>query len=396
MAHWMMKAPTGLMANGPRRAMAQGKVGLALLGVALLSGCASLPISGPTGRQVFRATEEGGEPQFKIISVANVAQLPAPPASAPQFADDTLPSPTDLVGQGDVLDVQIYEAGVTLFAGSRMSAAGAATSTGSAQAERLPALRVDDKGEIFVPFVGRLRAAGHTTGELADMIRRGLRGLSQDPQVVVSLSQSLTNSVILGGELARPGRLALSTNRETLSEVIALAGGYRGEAKDIAVQITRAGLRQEFRLAEVMSGPQSTMRVHPADRIDLIKRPQTFAVLGAAGRVEQLNFTAPANSLAEALAQAGGPNPNLGDAKAVFVFRFEKDAQGVEKPTVYHINMMNPGSVFLAQRFMMRDKDVLYVGNAAANQPSKLIQLVSQMFSPIVAVQGALVNTGTI
>jgi polysaccharide export outer membrane protein len=44
--------------------------------------------------------------------------------------------------------------------------------------------------------------------------------------------------------------------------------------------------------------------------------------------VEQINFSAPTVSLAEALALAGGPNPNLGDAKAVFVFRFVKDAQG--------------------------------------------------------------------
>jgi polysaccharide export outer membrane protein len=57
---------------------------------------------------------------------------------------------------------------------------------------------------------------------------------------------------------------------------------------------------------------------------------------------------------------------------------------------------MNPGTIFLAQRFVMRDKDVLYVGNAAANQPTKLIQLVSQMFSPIVAVESVLVNTGTV
>jgi polysaccharide export outer membrane protein len=138
------------------------------------------------------------------------------------------------------------------------------------------------------------------------------------------------------------------------------------------------------------------MRIQPGDRVELIKRPQTFAVLGAAGRVEQLSFSAPANSLAEALAMSGGPNPNLGDAKAVFVMRFERGADGTDQPTIYHFNMMNPGTFFLAQRFAMRDKDVLYVGNAAANQPSKLIQLVSQMFSPIVAVQGALVNSGAI
>jgi polysaccharide export outer membrane protein len=32
---------------------------------------------------------------------------------------------------------------------------------------------------------------------------------------------------------------------------------------------------------------------------------------------------------------------------------------------------------------------VLYIGNAAANQPSKLIQLISQLFSPLVVLTSA-------
>ena len=72
------------------------------------------------------------------------------------------------------------------------------------------------------------------------------------------------------------------------------------------------------------------------------------------------------------------------------MFRYVRDEQGNEVPKVYHLNMMNTGSYFLAQRFAMRDKDVLYFGNAAANQPSKLIQLISQLFSPILTVTAAV------
>jgi polysaccharide export outer membrane protein len=142
---------------------------------------------------------------------------------------------------------------------------------------------VDDKGMIFVPFVGNLRAAGHTTGELSGMIRRSLKGLSQDPQVVVSLAQSINNAVIVGGEVGRPGRLVLSTNRE-LADVIALAGGYRGEAKDIVVQLLRGKSRLEYRLSDVNDGGAVDLRVQPGDRVDLIKKHQTFAVLGRRAR----------------------------------------------------------------------------------------------------------------
>jgi len=383
------------------RASGRTHKGWAALALGLvLPGCASLPISGPTGHQVENAAVDGQKPAelpFRLVSVDRMAALPAQAGVAPPVANSSLPAPTDLIGSGDVLDIQIYEAGVALFSGSRLASPGTvASGTGAAQAEHLPATRVDDAGEIFLPFVGKLRAGGHTAGELSVMIRRSLKGLSQDPQVMVSVAQSITNSVIVGGEIAKPGRLVLSTNRESLADVIALAGGWRGEAKDIAVQITRGRARIEYRLAEVMAGADHEFRIQPTDRIELLKKPQTFAVLGAAGRVEQLSFSAPAMSLAEALAASAGPNPNLGDAKAVFVFRFERGADGKEEPVVYHVNMMNAANIFLAQRFAMRDKDVLYVGNAAANQPSKLIQLVSQLFSPIVAVETTLVSTGAI
>ncbi|HZV11293.1 MAG TPA: polysaccharide biosynthesis/export family protein, partial [Novosphingobium sp.] len=281
-------------------------------------------------------------------------------------------------------------------AGARGGDAQGAGLTGGAQAERLGGIRVDDAGLVRLPYAGPIRAAGRTPGELALQIRAGLKGLSQNPQVVVAISQTIANSVIVGGEVGRPGRLVLATNRETLSDAVALAGGYRGEAKDLAVRVVRAGRALEYRLADVLSAPARDMRVAPGDRIEVLRQPFSFAVMGAAGKVEQMAFSGPGVSLAEAVAMAGGAHPALGDAKAVFVFRFVADGAGGEKPVVYHLDMMRGGAYFLSQRFAMRDKDLLFIGNAAANQPTKLIQLVSQLFTPIVAVESGLVTTGAL
>jgi polysaccharide export outer membrane protein len=49
--------------------------------------------------------------------------------------------------------------------------------------------------------------------------------------------------------------------------------------------------------------------------------------------------------------------------------------------------MLKPQSYFLSQRFAMRDKDVIYIANAAANQPSKLVGIVNQLFSPFVTAR---------
>lgn len=292
------------------------------------------------------------------------------------------PQPTDLLGPGDVLTISIYEAGVALFGNSALTAVPGAVNT-SSTAEKLPVVRVDDYGFIRVPFVGRIKAAGRTAAELQAIIQDGLRGMSQDPQVMVTIEQSITNSVIVAGEVAKPGRLVLATNRESLLDAIALAGGYRGEARDAVARVQRDGQTFETRLSDLMDLPEGDLTVAPGDRITLVSRPQSFSVLGAPNRADEIKFPRGRLTLAEAVALAGGANPNAGDAGAVFVFRYVPGPDGAERPTVYQLNMMRPGAYLLSQRFLMHDRDVLYVGNARANQLTKFVQLMSQLFVPV-------------
>lgn len=369
---------------------------LYLVLLASLSGCASLPSGGPTGRQVIRSatTPKDGTTPIQVVEVNTPADLIGDgSAGSPTMLFPELdPPPTDMVGPGDVLDINIYEAGVTLFSGSNANAVSPAqlAATPGVQVQKLPPMRVDDTGEITVPYAGTLRVAGSTVGEVEAMIRRALRNLSQNPQVLVTMEQAITNSVIVGGEVVRPGRLVLQTNRETLSDVIALAGGYRGNARDLTLRISRAGQTVDVRMTDLTDKAGLDGRAYPGDRFTLISNPRSYSVLGASGRIEQAPFTRSDLSLAEAISAAGGSNPGLGDPAAIFVFRYVRGADGSEQPVVYHLNMMKTNSYFLSQRFMMRDRDVLYFGSAAANQPSKLVQLISQLFSPILTVTSAV------
>jgi polysaccharide export outer membrane protein len=363
----------------------------AIFPAVLVGGCATLPSSGPTGAQIQKGAQasQGVEP-IKIVELTNIAALPSSPAPPAIFRNDFDAAPTDLVGPGDVLDTTIYETGTTLFAGDGKSPAGGVSFAPAAQAERLPPQRIDDNGEIRIPYIGKLRVAGLTVAQIEASVRAAMRGLSQNPQVSVSIRDDITNTVIIAGEIGRPGRLVLSTNRETVGDAIALSGGYRGDAKDLSVMLQRQDVSAEYRLADILNGAQRDLRIRPGDKIAIIRSPRTFSVLGAPGRVEQIPFSGPSISLTEALAQSAGVNPNAGDPRAVFVFRFVHGDDGKDIPVVYHLNMMNTGAYFLSQRFVMRDKDVLYIGNAGANQPSKLVQIISQLFAPIVTVTSAV------
>lgn len=374
-----------------------GRYGVLAAGL-LLSGCVGLPSSGPTGNFIRKSASAAEAPfPYTLVDVVDAASLPAAPQRVVPTLVDAARQPTDLLGAGDIVNVTVYEAGVTLFGGNA-AGGGAAGAGGSASiglpvgssAERLPAMRIDDSGYIRIPFVGRVRAAGRTPAELQTAIQAGLRGKSQSPQVVVTIGESVSNSIILGGEVARPGRLVLSTNRESLADAIALGGGYRGAAKDAVARVERNGSTFEMRLSDLLDLPEEDVRVAPGDRITVISRPQSFSVLGAASRAEEITFPRSNLSLTQAVALSGGSNPNQGDPAAIFVFRMVRLPNGQEQPTVYNVNMMQPGAYLLAQRFTMRDRDVLFVGNARANQLTKFVQLLSQLFLPITTVNNSV------
>lgn len=42
-------------------------------------------------------------------------------------------------------------------------------------------------------------------------------------------------------------------------------------------------------------------------------------------------------------------------------------------PTVYRANFRDPSSFFFAQSFPMRNRDIIYVGNADANEVTKFL-----------------------
>ena len=362
------------------------------LALTLVSACSSLPSSGPTGSQIQAGVSDPNLADLGIalVPVDSLAAIPPrvePVAlQIPQYE----PPPTDMVGQGDVLSITIFEAGVTLFGGNRQTAPNGGFDP-SVRANELPPRRVDDDGMIDVPYVGRLRVMGNTVAEVQDKIRAGLRNLSQDPQVLVSRKEVIGNSIIVSGDVNRPGRLVLQTNNETLADAIALAGGYRGDAKDLVMLFERGQNSARVRLSDVVAGPYRSLRAYPGDRLTVISEPMTFSVLGATGRVQQMPFAQNTMTVLEAIAAAGGPNPNSGDPKAVFLFRY--NGPNETEPTVYHFNMMQTPTYFLAQQFALHDEDILYFGNSASNQPQKVIQTISQLFSPIVT---AITVTNTI
>lgn len=368
------------------------RAALACTIAAALAGCSTLPASGPTAGQIVK----GAQPSRNLIGFRVVEIDGSVVADAQRGHDAELQSlatlsslaedvRADTVGPGDILSISVYEVGVGLFGSGRVSAEGFDP---SARGENFPSVTVDRKGSLKLPYVGELAVAGKTPAEIEEAIEQRLRGLSQNPQALVAVKQNFSNTVYVGGDVRRPGRLDLSLQRERLLDAIAGAGGAAYSAEDTIVRFTRGGRTQEERLGMIRSGMTDDLILAPGDRIELIKRPRSFIVLGATSKVSQIPFETGELSLAEAVARAGGPADSTADPSAVFLFRYVPSPdKKLDVPIAYRLNLLKPASYFLSQRFAVRDKDVIYIGNAAANQPGKLIGIINQLFSPLLTAR---------
>ena len=362
---------------------------LMLAATALLAGCSQMPSTGPSARNIVESTASA--PSDRAVQLVDVNEQVVSQLLAQQrrasFAEvfgkqDSL---TPVVGSGDLLEVALWEAPpATLFLGSSLDA-NLSNATGSIT---LPPQMVDRDGQISVPFVGRVAAAGRTTAQISQDITQRLRGKANQPQVMVRVSQNASAMVSVVGEVATNLRLPLTASGERLLDALAAAGGVRQPVGKVSLQITRGTELHTMPLEQVIRDPRQNIALRPGDLITALFQPSSFTALGATGRQQEVPFEAQGISLAQALGRVGGLQDIRSDPEGLFIFRFEPKAalawpqQPVATtgdglvPVIYRLNLRDPRSFFVMQSFPMNHKDVLYVSNSPAADLQKFLNLV--------------------
>lgn len=80
---------------------------------------------------------------------------------------------------------------------------------------------VDQKGDIHLPLIGNLKAAGLTTSELREKLNQLLLTYYKDPVVNIRI---LNFKVSVFGDVLRPNIYTLQNERTTLTQALSLAG----------------------------------------------------------------------------------------------------------------------------------------------------------------------------
>ncbi|PTD16758.1 capsular biosynthesis protein [Sphingomonas fennica] len=381
--------------------------GMAL--ASLLGGCSMMGSDGPSSRTVNAVAASAAEDTYglKLIDVDDavarrIKSLDRTSLFSETFGDGH-PVAT-IVGSGDVLDVAIWEAPPAALFGAAAMAPMVGLPGGMTQSA-LPEQVVDPEGNIRIPFLGAVRAAGRSPQQVAADIAQRLQGKAHQPQVIVRIARNQSATATVVSEGGGSARVPLTPKGERILDVLSATAAAPQSVSKTTVQLTRGNLVRTMSLEQVIKDPRQNIILQPNDVLTALFQPYAFTVLGAAGRNAEVNFEAQGITLMQAIGRVGGLQNQRANPRGVFIFRFEDPAAlgyptdaplrttpDGKVPVIYRLDFKDPKTFFIAQNFPVRNKDVLYVSTAPFAELQKFVTIVAQTILPLVAVDNAVSN----
>ena len=363
-----------------------------------IAGCASyMPYSGPRASSVDDVAHNKAMSEIQLVDVNYaISHYLKKKIERPQtdlLKDFVNPNPLRYaVGPGDTLQVYIWEAPPAMLFATGVSSV---SSLSGSMMTSIPAQMVGNDGDIVVPFAGKIPCTGKTINEIGAEIRDRLISMAHDPQVVVRLVKNHAQSITVVGNVKNSTMVPMIPGGVSVLQALAVAGGVVKPVNKVTIQLSRNGKVLQLPLEEVIRNPREDVSLRGGDVLTALYKPLQVTVMGATRETKEVDFQASGISLAQALAQAGGLNGNEADAKAVFVFRFEKPsllphwpkpvqltASG-KVPVVFRFDFSDPATLFAAQTFPIQNHDLIYVGTAPVTELQKFLGLIVQIVYPI-------------
>ena len=346
--------------------------------VALVAGC-GLPRSGPNKREVLSGSVDKKGDAHVVTVTPEVSRATAVQATF-GFSQDFRNAgvvASDMISSGDSINITVYEnvKDDPLLGNTGQRVSGLST------------VQVDGQGYIFIPYAGRIKAAGQTNEGLRQAITRKLEGQTPDPQVSVSRQAGVGSTVSISGQAGTNGVYPIDASTRTLATMLARSGGVTIDPATAIVRVTRGGHTGKIWLNDLYQNPSLDIALRPGDKIMIEEDSRTFIALGATGSQSTVPFVSPTMSALEAIATVGGLSTMSADPKGVFILRDEpeeiarvvlgrRDLIGDQR-IIYVLNLTEPTGLFEARDFLIRDGDTLYVTEAPFVQWQKTLGAIT-------------------
>ncbi|MCL4068556.1 polysaccharide biosynthesis/export family protein [Pseudomonas sp. GX19020] len=372
----------------------RGAKALALIAIVAATASCGLPRSGPNKKEIFAGSVLKEGDAF-IVSVN--PRVTRATAVLPSFGfSDSFQKAgkmgSDTISNGDLLSITVFEnvrddplLGNT---GQRVS--------------QLTEVQVDGQGFVFIPYAGRIKAAGTSVEAVRSAITRKLDAQTPDPQVQVARVAGDGSTVTINGSVSTPGVFPIEQPTRTLASMLARAGGVVIDPSTALVRVTRGGQTGKIWLKDLWANPKMDIALRPGDRIVIEEDERKFTALGATGTQTVVPFESESLSAIEALATVGGLQTMAADPTGVFVFRNEPEAianavlgrsdlRGDQR-VVYVLDLTAPTGMFEARDFLVRDGDTVYVTEAPYVQWQKSLSVLTGSAGAAASINSAAGN----
>ncbi|MCZ4354440.1 polysaccharide biosynthesis/export family protein [Roseovarius aestuarii] len=369
---------------------------VALLAITtMVASCSVLPQVGPNKRQIYAGSVQRSGDAF-VVSVNDRVTRATAVQPALGFSESFKNAGrigSDTIRPGDTLGLTIWEnVDDGLLAGE------------ATNQTILEEVQVDGSGFIFVPYAGRIRAAGNTPEGIRRIITAKLDEQTPDPQVQVRRLAGDGSTVSLVGSVGAQGVYPIERPTRTLAAMLSAAGGITIPAEVAQITVLRGSERSKVWFNDLYKHPEFDIALRGGDRILIEQDTRAFTALGATGAQSRVTFETQTLSAIEAIATVGGLVSSTADPTGVFILRNEPaeianqvlgrtDLIGDQR-MVYVLDLTKPNGMFMARDFSVRDQDTLYVTEAPFAQWSKVIGALTGTLGVVSTVDSATTALG--
>lgn len=282
-----------------------------------------------------------------------------------------------LVGVGDVLGISVY---------ARPDLSTTVSTAGNGRGGS----RVDGNGNIHLPLVGTVKAAGLTVSAIRDNVETSLRTYVQNPSVVVEVADYHSKPIYLMGQFRTPGVYYMDRPM-TFLQGISLGNGFDATANLRGVRLLRD---QKIAPVDVYSlildgRIEQNVWLRPGDTVFIPdNRTQNVFVFGAVNKPGPIPMSQGRMHLLEAIATADVRQTGY-DLQNVRIIRSLTTTSG--ELLVVDVEQLRRGETL---PFQLMDGDVVYIPKSAFGTWNDVITdilpsltAVSNLLQPFVSIK---------
>ncbi|MEM8538039.1 MAG: polysaccharide biosynthesis/export family protein [Pseudomonadota bacterium] len=285
--------------------------GLCVLGI--LAGC-GLPRSGPYYEELAEGEQTEGY-GFHVMPVSpevtRVTRIDERSGFEISFIQARA-EPVSTLARGDVLAITVWE---NIDEGLLNPQGIGATP--------LPNSQVDEKGMVFVPYVGLVKASGRTLNQLRVAIQQRLAEKTLNPQVDILPVEKNGRLVSVQGVVNAPGIYPIEAPTTHILPMMARAGGVSIEPEVVRLKLRRGRIQGEIWLSDLYDEPRNDVHLKTGDAIIAERDRRIYTALGAVNSSATVQFPTREVSVIRALGSVGGLRDATADPTGVFLFREE-------------------------------------------------------------------------